>query len=161
VLQKIQAEKESSMGQYLLGEMHAASGDLVAYRTALGRALELDPDNSRARSSLAVHWAGQGRLAEAEAELLTLVQKQPLNPKFQHNYGAILLNTERGEEALAYFHRALELSPSYWRASLSLLSAELSTGRREEADSTYERLRDLCQIEGVLRQARDLMEAAK
>ncbi len=159
VLQKILDGTESAAGQYLFGEMRAFLGDMEAFDTAMRRALELDPNHIRARSSLAIYLAQSGQPEEAEEHLRALLRKQPLNPRFQHNFGAFLLNTGRATEAGPYIQRAIELAPSYWRAYLSLISAQLAEGDGA-AEETLAELREKCRNEDILEQARQLVEGA-
>lgn len=102
------------------------------------RALELDPNCASAHFNLAVELVRNGALKEAEAHYRKAV---PLRPTAEvHNgLGFALDLQKRTDEALAEFHRALELDPDYVPALNNLASTLARQGKLDEAASYYQR----------------------
>lgn len=93
--------------------------DRVAEYSA--RALELDPN--LAEGYLLRGWVGSLDLdfEAAEADVLTAIEKEPGLAEAHLDYGVLLAaTTERNEEAMAAFHRAVQLDPLSIRARLRL-----------------------------------------
>jgi adenylate cyclase len=88
-------------------------------KAAVEKALQLDDSSAEAHTSMgmfkycfAYDWTG------AESELRRAIALNPSYPEAHHQYGYVLLNLGRGDDALVEFKRASELDPlSPWLAS--------------------------------------------
>ncbi len=85
--------------------------------------------NDRLRDQ-AVQAAADGRLDRAREILLDLIARVPSNARYRVDLGRVELRAGREEEAVRYFTRALELSPSYTSAAqeLAALGRDLPEG---------------------------------
>jgi adenylate cyclase len=79
---------------------------------AAGRALELDPNNSRAYVALAVLQLGDGRHADSIASARRAVNLDPSDSEALANLGMILAYSGEPTEAVAVTEQALRLNPS-------------------------------------------------
>ena len=72
------------------------------------QAEKLDPDLAQVNHSKGLTFWQMGRAAEAEAELLKAIQKDPKFSAAYNSLGKILMDLRREDEALAYLMRAAE-----------------------------------------------------
>jgi adenylate cyclase len=101
--------------QVLRGNEEFAMSPAVARKRAYdaaGRALEIDPSNSRAYVALAVLQLGDGRHADAVASARRAVSLGPNDPEALANLGMILAYSGEPTEAVSVTEQALRLSPS-------------------------------------------------
>ena len=120
---------------FRLGQMRMQSGDLTGAIEAFREALGLLPTYREARLSLGAALIRAGKFAEAEQELLLLVESSP-TPGALFNYALALRGLGRTGEALEVVDRILAEHPDYARAYLlrgELLEAE--TAFAEAAES--------------------------
>lgn len=111
---------------FRLGQMRMRSGDLSGAVEAFRKALGLKPDYREARLNLGAALIRAGKFAEAEQELLPLVETDP-SPGVLFNYALALRGLGREGEALEVVERILAAHPGYARAHLlrgELLEAE-------------------------------------
>lgn len=79
---------------------------------SLKRAVAIAPEFNEARLKLADGLMQADRLQEAETALLDLLDRNPVHhPEAWNNLGMLYLRTERPDEALPLFERAIELNP--------------------------------------------------
>ncbi len=96
------------------GAVRSKAADLAASVSAFQRALELDPNYSRA-----YHWYGDVMLnylrqPDAALPLLeTAYSMDPVSPALIVTVGQALAGMGRFDEALNYYQKALEIEPSY------------------------------------------------
>lgn len=151
-------EQPSAYGYYLLAEMRAALGDDAGHATLLAKALELDPKNSSALLSSAIRFASLGRAEDAERNFRGLLEANPHHLRGQYNYGVLLLQEGRWDEARVRLERAVVLGPDYWPAHLALLAMFVDTGDAQAAGEVREFIRERCSEDPVQQNADDLME---
>jgi protein O-mannosyl-transferase len=65
------------------------------------------------------------------------VEKRSANPRANYNYGVVLLDAGRADEAARYLERATRLKPGHAEAHNSLGNAWLELGRFAEAEARY------------------------
>ena len=82
-------------------------------RRMLARALELDPQSSRALFLSAAVLVNQGKNREAEEYFRRALALEPANARFHYQYGGLLLRDNRAEEAQKAFEEAVRLQPGY------------------------------------------------
>lgn len=111
-------------------------------RELAARALELDPDSSEAHASLAnIAMQFDNDWPRAEAEFERAIAINPSNVTAYRFYGALLVATERFDEAKEIFRRAIRLDPG-GPDQRSLSWAELESGRFDAAIAQAEEARD-------------------
>ncbi len=126
--------------------------DLLVRRAVLAEALgrgdlleaslrELAPSSTAARLDLAERLASQGRLAEAESELLAALAAEPSLAAAHYGLGVVLAARGRSHEAVTALRRARELAPADAEVlnNLGCLVGEL--GDDAEAEELFEEAR--------------------
>ncbi len=129
-----------------LGSIAMKDGEYEAAITHFLNAHELDRDNPEYRLELAEALIAQRWFPEAIAQLETLTAAYPESVLFWRRLGFALNHSQRFEEAVAAYEKALELEPRSLTNIANLVSALLNraaslqdAGRNEEARSLYER----------------------
>lgn len=95
--------------------------DLVGAETALRKASSIAPQNDRARSNLAIVLGEQGRFDESLDQFREVVSEAEAHANVAY------LQTQCGmhQEALANYHRAVELNPSLRSAGEALVQLDM------------------------------------
>jgi Flp pilus assembly protein TadD len=96
---------------YRLGTLLARSGETARARTALERALALQPDLSEASNDLGTLLAQEGQLEPAIELFRRALASTPEYPDALNNLGYALLLSGRHEEARVLYERAIALQP--------------------------------------------------
>jgi len=107
------------------------------------KAIELNPDDSRARFNLAVSLEQDGQREEAIAQYQKVLSIEPDSALAQVGLGTALAATGHLPDAIAHYTKALEIDPDNARAHALLGTTLLERGRSEEALSHFQRTLDL------------------
>ena len=99
----------------------------------LRRAVELDPNNLRARVSFGDLLTALGRFSEALEQKQRAVALDPLSAVAQSSYGRTLYRARRYEEAIPHLQRAMELEPQVGLHPARLADVYEQMGRVEDA----------------------------
>ncbi|HEX7071485.1 MAG TPA: tetratricopeptide repeat protein [Rhodothermales bacterium] len=91
--------------------------------TLLQEGLEKYPTNEQLWSILLNEYVATGQLDQAMDRYAQLVQQAPDNKLYRFNYGTLLLNAERFDEAVEQLRRATELDSEYPNAQYNLAAA--------------------------------------
>lgn len=158
MIRRYLAERPSAYGYYLLAEMRAAVGDDAGYAALLVKSIELEPTNPRSLLSSAVRFASLGQAKRAERDFRALLESNPHDLRGQYNYGVLLLQESRWDEARVHLDTAVALGPDFWPAHLALLAMYVDLGDAEAAAAARERIRARCKDDGVSTRADELME---
>jgi serine/threonine-protein kinase len=110
---------------------------------AITESLRLDPEDSSARRSLAVFYAGSGRTSQAIEELRRAIALEPDNDDAHRLLGEMLLREGRREEGFGELKLAIALRPNYWRHHQTLGHASFRDGRYAEAGAAFRRVTEL------------------
>jgi serine/threonine protein kinase/tetratricopeptide (TPR) repeat protein len=128
----------ADMGKAYLDIAIGVAGSLPAdeafrrARTAVGRALQLDPDLAEAHALLGhLRYAFDYDWTGAERELLRAIELNPNSGEAYDFYGLMLSALERYDEAIEMQRRAHELDPLAHR--MDLITTYLRAGRYDEA----------------------------
>ena len=97
------------------------------------KALELDPDETKARYNLGVALAATGKTDEAIAQLRRVLETNPGDDGARGNLGVLLAKSGRLDEAIPILEKALEQNPADAQAHGNLGSLLAEKGRMEEA----------------------------
>ena len=87
---------------------------------ALEDGLKMYPENSEMLSASTSSYIGAGRINEAITSAKSLVEKEPDNAVYHYNYGVLLLNVEKYEQAEAELLKATKIDPEYENAIYNL-----------------------------------------
>ncbi len=117
-----------------LGLLSALRWDWPEAQRAYLRALQLDPGSSTAHYSYGNHFlAPVGRVEEAEREIRTALDLDPLSRTFSQGLCQILYYTRRYEEAAVQARHTLELEEDYPLVRSLLAACYSAMGRTDEA----------------------------
>ena len=107
-------------GWYYLGRTKYNENSFAEAVDAFQRCLKLDPRNLKAEDNLGLSYAGLGRREEAAAAYQQAIDWQSpaalKNPGPYIDFGDLLLDENRNEEAVSYLLRAVEIAPRESRA---------------------------------------------
>ena len=117
-------------------EAKAAGRTEEAIRLHL-RALEEDPALLIARVNLVILYGGTGRVADAEEQYRTCLDKGLESAELHYNYGVLAYGTGKAKEANDAFRRALDLNPNHAQANHNLGQMLEEDGRFDEAMQMY------------------------
>ncbi|GAC1684786.1 MAG: hypothetical protein PVS2B2_23780 [Candidatus Acidiferrum sp.] len=96
-----------------LGQAHFLSWEWADWQKEFLRAIELDPNFANAH-----HWYGLqstwiGHSQEGIAHLKRAVELEPLNLKFNDNYGQGLMNGRMDDQALEQLKKTIDMDPNF------------------------------------------------
>jgi WD40 repeat protein len=98
---------QPSPGNYLLGLMHMARGELELALECLKKAIQLSPDESDYQNVLGLVYFGLGNYAKSTQCFKKVVEGEPSNWRYQVNLTTSLLSEGIKEEAKKHLSRAL------------------------------------------------------
>ncbi len=134
----------SGASPYLIqGNTALRDGRLSVAADAFRRATEADPDNAKARQSLATVLTLLRDVDGALEQLEAAARLAPGNAQAQSELGAALAEAGRDERALEHLRRAVELDSGHQKARLNLANTLARLGRFEAAASHYRRLLEI------------------
>lgn len=116
---------------YNLGKYHQQRGNLKLAQDAYRHSISLDAKGLDARNALAAVLSQQGKLEEAKALLLSIIQEHPEAPHPYNNLGYLHYLQGNHEIAISYFEQSLSLDKQSERARNNLKAAQaarLGTG---------------------------------
>ncbi|HWP45147.1 MAG TPA: tetratricopeptide repeat protein [Blastocatellia bacterium] len=117
------AKKEYERARKLIDD-----GDIDSAITHLKQAIAIYPDYLMARNDLGVQYLKRKRLAEAEDQFRTVVEKNPKYFNSRLNLGVVLVEQKRFDEAIAELSQAVSIDSSHPAAHLfwGIASLELN-----------------------------------
>lgn len=121
--QAMDAGDDSEDTYVYLGDLYRAQerhDDAIAL---LQEGLEKYPTNEQLWSILLNEYVATGQLDQAMDRYAQLVEQAPDNKLYRFNYGTLLLNAERYDEAVDQLRRAVELDTEYPNAQYNLAAA--------------------------------------
>jgi len=127
------AEAHSSLGHALM----IADFNWVESEQEFRRAIALDPGYTFARVPFAICLAGQGRLAEAFAQLDSARSLDPLATAISNVLGRVYVMAGQPDRAIFTLRQALELDPQLDLAYQQLGHGYLAKGMRGEAIAAF------------------------
>lgn len=122
----------------MYGCLCADTGDVATARTALGKAIELDPDFVEARFALGKLLVTAGDPTAAVVQLEKAVQLQPDNADIWLTLGITCGLAKLADKAEECCRRSLELQPRSAQARFNLANAFQAQGKLIEAETEYE-----------------------
>jgi len=122
----------------LLADIAFQQHDMLATIQQAEAALEVDPDNLRARMLRGRALLQQGDLNQAGAVLGSLSRQIPESVDVRLQLAYVSLNKRNYGEAEAVFHKILEQKPAEWRALAGLVDTDLAQNHPDKALSRLE-----------------------
>ncbi|MCS6944490.1 MAG: PEP-CTERM system TPR-repeat protein PrsT [Sutterellaceae bacterium] len=136
----VKADAQTVMARTRLAQIAIARGEEALGLRGLEEAAALDPNQIQADVALVMNHLRRGDFGRAQKAARALVDKQPRNPLSHQILGAVLLAQKDYAAARASFERAIELTPSYLPAAISLAELDLAEKKPEDARRRFERL---------------------
>ena len=125
------------------GNAALREGRFTAGAAEYRRAVGADPDNFRARQSLASVLLRLGDLESAVEHFEAAVQLAPENARAQSDLGVVLAEVGEDERAIQHLRLAVELEPALVKAQFNLANALARRGSYDEAVNTYRQLLEI------------------
>jgi len=117
--------------------------DWAGGRRAAEKAIELNPKYATAHHWYAVNLEASRDRAGALREMTEARRLDPGSLVIATDYGRVLANAGRFDEARKALNEVIEAAPTFWRAYVELGSVELLEGNYSEAAVLYERGREI------------------
>ncbi len=165
----IELAPEEAIGYTNLALVHLRAGDLAAAERAVGRALEIEPENPDIRLILARIYEADGRVEEAREELEVVARRDPEHVRTLYALAELHGRSGTAEELgrrAEYLRRVVALQPANLAARLQLAEALLRVGEADAATAELEELRSQAPSfpaapAAAFRQALTLMRAGR
>ena len=109
-----------------LGDIYSRNGDQDKALEVFGQAAALYPEDADIQSQLLNLYVQTGQAEQAMAEYEAAVEQDPNNETLLYNYGSLLLEAEKFDEAIHYLGRAAEAGPDYANAHFNLGAAYIN-----------------------------------
>ena len=122
----------------IYGCLCADTGDVATAKTALRKAVELDPGLAEAHFGLGKLLVAKGKYPKAVERFQMAVQLQPDNADIWLTLGITCGLAKQADKAEECCRRSLELSPRSAQARFNLANALQAQGKLNEAESEYE-----------------------
>lgn len=122
----------------LLADIAFRQHDMLETIQQSESALEIDPENLRARMLRGSALLQQGNLDQAEAVLKNLSRQVPGSVDVLLKLAYVSMGRRNYAEAEAAFNKILEAHPTEWRALAGLVDNDLAQNRPERASSRLE-----------------------
>lgn len=116
----------------------AQKGDWGSAVTGWTQALELNPDDARARANLGYALAQEGKIDAAIAEWKRALAVHEDYPEVHNNLARALLHTGRADEAIQHWYRAVALGADDAETHYNLAVVLAERGRADEAIRQFE-----------------------
>ena len=137
----------------LAGLLEAARRDDQRANPYLAKAVRLAPNNSAARSALAMNLMRLHRAAEAEVHFRKAAELDPANHDANHNLGEFYIRSGKVAAAIPSLRRAQELQPADYDNGYDLSLAYEQTGKLDDARRQLQalvKIRDTAELHSVL-----------
>jgi tetratricopeptide (TPR) repeat protein len=122
----------------LLADIGFRQHDMLETIQQAEAALEVDPENVRARMLRGKALLQQGNLDQADAVLTSLSRQVPGSVDVRLQLAYVSLNRRNYAEAETAFNKILEMHPTEWRAVAGLVDTDLAQNHPEKAFSRLE-----------------------
>ena len=113
------------------------AGQIDAALKAWTKALELDPEDAKARNNFAALLLRLGKLDEAEAQLKSVLAVNPEFTSVRDNYGLVLFQRGKIDDAIAEWRKSLEINPRSTEAHGNLGNAYILKHKYKEAAAEW------------------------
>lgn len=149
----LKANPNSFLLNELAGLLKAARRDNQRANTYLAKAVQLAPNNSAARSALAMNLMRLHRAADAEVQFRKAAALDPSNHDANHNLGEFYIQAGKITAAIPSLKRAQDLQPADYDNGYDLALAYEQTGNLDDARRQLQalvKIRDTAELHSVL-----------
>jgi len=155
-LKKAQADRTEAAGKAEVGDQAMAAGDAVKAAALYRAALASNPDEPLLSYKLAQALDKTNDLADERAALQRAIELDPKLAEAQNQMGYLSARSGDAIAAEAYFHAAIQASPSYVSAWINLSATLASEAKWQEATAAADHA---LAIDPSNAKARDLEQA--
>lgn len=127
------ATSQSESDSLTRGESALARGDREAALAEFARAIEINPQLTRAHLGMGDAHRLAGDYTKAETSYATAAQIEPLNFDAQYLHGLVLHALNRLTDAIGAYLRAIQIRPENYEANLNLATAYYQAGEFRQA----------------------------
>ncbi|MDA1337273.1 MAG: tetratricopeptide repeat protein [bacterium] len=122
-----------------LGKLYIVKKEFKTAREYFEKAVQLKQDYAEAQLQIALLKEREGETKDALSIVAKISLRYPLSIDVGFQYGRLLYNAGKVEEAVAQFRSVIKLAPSHSNALFALGTALLSQGENEEAKAWFEK----------------------
>ena len=158
ITDQLVSQEPSVEGYLRLAEMSRELDSLEGYAKAIGEALELEPENRRARLEKVKQLTLKGDYSAGETEARALLGDFPADPAAHLAIAKLRRLRNDGSGALESIDRALRLAPAECRIHLEKVELLLQVNRPNDAEVALTQLRRRCGSLEIRNQAVRLVE---
>lgn len=173
------ADTATSNAYNILARLYLTNGRTQQSIPLLEEATTVYPDDEELKSLLLTAYNQSGNMEKAMAAYREEVEENPDNPTYRYNYGSILLNADRYDEAIEQLEAAVRLDSTDAQAqynlgaaytnkaaalndSIAVIQDSVRSQDRGPTDEEGQRLRELAQQrQNAFKQAVPHLEAAR
>ena len=127
-------EGDSAETHYNLSIALGQLGESKQKRSALEKAIALQPGMYQAQNDIGLEYLGSGRVAEARVAFAKALDLNPDFAEAANNLGFLVAQQGQLEQAVELFGKAISLKPDYARAHLNLGLVMADQGKLEAAE---------------------------
>ena len=135
----LQIDNEIAEAHAALGYVNFFNWNWATAEEEFKRSIELNSNNSSARSQYAHYLVARGRIDEALAEINRAQELDPLSLFISSNRGFILENARRYEESIEQLRRVIEIDPDNYQANWALAHTYIDKKEFDNAIHAAER----------------------
>lgn len=136
-----------------LGVYHFGQQEFPEAITELKKATEIAPSHSPAYNMLGYSCRQAGDNPGAEQAFKKYVELIPNDPNPYDSYAELLLKMGRFDDAIAQYHKALEIDPHFVPSHFGISAALTYLGKPQEAEAELQKMADQARNDGELRTA--------
>ena len=136
-------DRQNNLLWFNLGITYQKQGNFRAAKSALAKALDLNPCDEEALEQLAIVCLEREEFAEAVQCCQQGLEQNPVNARFWNTMGVIFFNQEEYEMAAESFERAVSINPYYYDALYNLRDTYSELGNKAGWADCAERLSKL------------------
>lgn len=130
--------------------------------TTLERGQEMFPDNEELQIEILNAYVRAGQVDRAISAYDARIAASPNDPLYRYNYGSLLLQAERYDEAIEQLARAVELDPQNANAFYNLGAAyqNQAASFNEQIEALEDREAPQAEVDAAINQRNDLLRQA-
>ena len=148
--------QQTEAGQYQLAKLYQAEQNNEKQRKHLINVLKLNSSNVEALNDLAINFALNNEIVEAEENFINAIEAHPYHQLSHYNYGTFLYSMADLESANKQFKRAIELQKNYIKAHYALIETHVALGQIMDAESALQELAELAPNSPLYLSAKEL-----
>ncbi len=136
----IDLKRDHPLAHAYIGKIVLAMGETDVAIAHLEESLKAGPDNLEVVRKLVEGLLQKGDLEQAGLRMKKVLELAPEDAKTHYNYGVLCLQTDRMDEALTHFERAIAIDENYVDARLALAGVLYEKKDWDRAIEHYQRI---------------------